>query len=98
MQNAKNIEIGLVDWINRIAEDLRYVNRKAREIPGQHDTERENEIGDGQSHHNRRMNPARQVFRAAQRTPSAEHEKQLPSEWIERPGAARVGRDISFKK
>ena len=37
MHDAKHVEIGLVDRIDRVADQLRDINCKAREVPGHRD-------------------------------------------------------------
>ena len=53
-----------------------------------------NKISERQRQRHRRVDPAREPLRAAERAPGAEHEQQLPGEGIEHPVALRIGRDV----
>ena len=94
MQDAQHVEIGLGDRVDKIADELRHIGAEPREIPSHHDGEGEGKIGEGERDHHRRIEPARQTLRAAERAPGAEHEQQLPSEGIEHPHALRIGGDV----
>ena len=46
MRKAQDVEIGLVDRIDHLLEPVRHVRGPCREVPGQRDDEREQQIGD----------------------------------------------------
>ena len=94
MREAQHVEIGLVDRIDMVGERLRHQRRQPRNVPGQRDAEGEHQIGDRDRERDARMQQAVQLFGAAERAPGAEHEQQLPGERIEKPGAARIGRQV----
>ena len=98
MRDAQHVEIGLVDRIDHFADEFRHEDAEPREIPGHGDEEGENEIGGRKPHHHARIDQTRQPLRAAERAPGAEHEQELPGEWIEHPIAARIGGDVPVER
>ena len=97
MQNAQNVEIGLVDGVDGFADEFRHVGAECRKIPGHRNSEREGEVAESQGDNHPRLGPACQPGRAAEGTPGAKYEQQLPGQRIERPVAARIGRQIPFE-
>ena len=97
MREAQHVEIGLVDRVHPLLDDARHDMTELRHVPGQRDEERRQKIRDTDAEQDARRQEWSHASGAAQRTPGAEHEQQLPGERIEEPDAVRISRQIEIE-
>src|SRR5262249_29055800 len=98
VHQAHDVEIGLIDRIDNLAEPARHEVTIPREIPGHHDREGEHQVGNGKRRNDARADQTRDPLGSADPEPRADDKQKLPGERIEYPLAARISRDVPFER
>ncbi len=93
MRRTSYLALSIRD-VDRFADECRHIRAELWKIPGHSDGRSEQQIGESQTDDDARFSPARQPGGSAQGTPRAEYKQHCCGEGIERPVAARIGREI----
>src|SRR5215471_12403520 len=97
MRETQGVEIGFVDWINRVTQRLRHKSRPGRHVPCHHDQERKDEPCSCDDRDRAGQCCSPDCGTATKATPDAEDEQELPGERIEIPCAAWKRRQVPIE-